>query len=197
MKILVIFSLLIASLSAQTVKLDKLTIGSREFTNLEITKIDGQRAKILHDDGVSRVPMANLPKDLRARLVPAKVEAKPEAKPVELKYQIINQKEIPNGGFVRLIVINPKLSTENGLRDLVEILRKLSEKDRNVSNFIFDDVKAAKMMQDNKMDNLPDDESEFYDLHFKVVYRKNVNTNFHRATIYPQGLSGRQIDIDF
>jgi hypothetical protein len=64
-----ILSLAASAISfAQTVKIDKLSIRSREFTEVEVTKLDESRASVRHSGGVARVLIADLPEDVRKGL---------------------------------------------------------------------------------------------------------------------------------
>jgi hypothetical protein len=57
-----------AIVAAQTVKIDKLSIRSREFTEVEVTKLDESRASVRHSGGIARVAIADLPEDVRKAL---------------------------------------------------------------------------------------------------------------------------------
>lgn len=54
--------------AAQTVKIDKLSIRSREFTEVEVTKLDELRAMVRHSGGMARVSISELPEDVRKSL---------------------------------------------------------------------------------------------------------------------------------
>jgi hypothetical protein len=53
---------------AQSVKIDKLSIRSRDYTEVEVTKLDEARAMVRHSGGVARVPISDLPDDVRKSL---------------------------------------------------------------------------------------------------------------------------------
>lgn len=53
---------------AQTVKIDKLSIRSRNYTAAEVTKLDEARAVVRHSGGVARVSISDLPDDVKKSL---------------------------------------------------------------------------------------------------------------------------------
>jgi hypothetical protein len=53
---------------AQAVKIDKLSIRSRDYTDVEVTKLDEDRAMVRHSGGIARVSIMDLPENVRKRL---------------------------------------------------------------------------------------------------------------------------------
>lgn len=52
----------------QTVKIDKLSLRSREFTEVEVTKLDESLAMVRHSGGIARVPIMDLPENVTKAL---------------------------------------------------------------------------------------------------------------------------------
>lgn len=57
-----------AAVGAGPVKLEKLSIGTREFSAVTITAKDATRATVMHAGGVATVALSDLPEDVRERL---------------------------------------------------------------------------------------------------------------------------------
>jgi hypothetical protein len=65
---LILFLAATANSAGQTVRIDKLSIRSREFTNVEVTKLNQAQVTVRHSGGVARVPLMDLPEDVRKSL---------------------------------------------------------------------------------------------------------------------------------
>lgn len=89
--LLILFAITTLGFS-EVVKLDSIAINGETYTKATIEKVNSGQAKIMHSDGVKRVPLANLPKDLQDKLGfdPATLEREKEA----LRKQIEKQKEL-------------------------------------------------------------------------------------------------------
>lgn len=70
MKMLAFFFALMlsAAFSEDAIKLDAFTVGSREYQNVTIEKIDEVSARVIHSSGVARIPISQLSQDLQRRL---------------------------------------------------------------------------------------------------------------------------------
>jgi hypothetical protein len=110
-------------------------------------------------------------------------------------YQLVRQWEIPNGGYGRVLFIDPKFRNETDLRKLGDQLRDLTQDDRNAFVWVYDDIKAAQMYE-NAME-LNEADGAFYDEHFILTYTRNINTGFHQLVIMVDGLNGEAITIDY
>jgi hypothetical protein len=112
-------------------------------------------------------------------------------------YKIVEQWEIPNGGFVKLVVIEPSAANESSLRALGDELKYDTRDDRNAFIFVFSDARAVAMRPEAIRDALSKKDARFYDRHFVASYSRNINTGFHQFSIMPKGLDGPQIDVTF
>lgn len=128
------------------------------------------------------------------------INATPEIKYNEIPYSVVRSSTIPNGGFYRTIVIDPKYSNEKDMRDLGETLKEDCSGDRNAAIQIFDDINSAKILTQQKMnhyaDNMNDHSGDKYYKHLIGIYEKNLNTGHHVLFITLDGaLSDRKIDV--
>ena len=123
------------------------------------------------------------------------VETQAQEPMKEIEYQIIHEWVINNGGYGRVLLIDPKFRNENDLKKLGEEIKDTTLNDRNAFVFVYDDIKAAQM-QENVM-NLNEDDGAFYDEHFVLTYSKNINTGLNQLVIMVDGLNGDSIIIDY
>jgi len=113
----------------------------------------------------------------------------------KVTYQIIREWDMPNGGYGRVLFVDPKYRHENDLKKLGDELKELTKDDRNAFVWVYDDLKAAQM-QENAME-LNEADGAFYDKHFILTYKRNINTGFHQLVIMVDGLGGNAITIDY
>jgi hypothetical protein len=133
------------------------------------------------------------PKDVEKLPVPALPD--PPQPPAKIEYQIIQKKPIPAGGVAIQVLIDPAQANEKDLRKIIEMIQGETAKEPNCHVYFFDDARAAKISEN--LGDLALEDEAFYDLHYKGVYRKNSITGFHQATVYPAGIGGSEITIDF
>lgn len=100
-------------------------------------------------------------------------------------YEVTRQWAIPNGGYGRVIVIDPKHRTEADMRAIGEILKLDTKNDRNAFIYIFDNPRAAALYE--RALNLNDQDGRLYDQHFIGTYTRNINTGYHRLDIALKG----------
>jgi len=133
------------------------------------------------------------PQDPTQQLQPTEALVQPVTE--EVAYQIIREWEIANGGYGRVLFVDPKFRNENDLKKLGDELKELTNDDRNAFVWVYDDIKAAQM-QENAME-LNEADGAFYDKHFILTYKRNINTGFHQLVIMVDGFSGNAITIDY
>lgn len=105
-------------------------------------------------------------------------------------YSVVEEWSITNGGYGRVIVVDPSLRSEAGLLALADQLRRDTRADRNAFVFIYDDRDAAKLRKAALEEQLSDRVMKFHDDHFIGTYFRNANTGFHALTIMLQGVYG-------
>jgi hypothetical protein len=115
--------------------------------------------------------------------------------PDPVKYEIIDEWNIPNGGKGKVILIDIGLTNITGLKKLGECLNYENKDERNAFITVFNDKKAAEMYHDAA--NLNDIDGAFYDKHFLAVYNKNINTNYNQIQIHEDGLDGKSTDVKY
>lgn len=118
-----------------------------------------------------------------------------ETKTDRIPYRMVEEWKIPNGGFGRTIVIDPKYRNEKDMRVLGETLKKDTARDRNSFIFIFDNERASKMRRSPPPENTKD--GRFYDQHFIGDYTRNANTGFHSLGIMLKGVDGPRIEVKY
>ena len=96
-----------------------------------------------------------------------------------------------------MIVIDSAHATEADLRALGEQLKFDTRADRNAFIGVFSATKAVAMRQAAIGDRLSKQDAKFYDDHLVGSYIRNINTGYNVFTLTPQGLSGRQIDVQY
>src|SRR6266571_3714411 len=60
-------------------------------------------------------------------------------------YNVVDEWSIPNGGYGRVVVVDPAQRSEAGLIALADQLRRDTKDDRNAFVFIYDDPRAARL----------------------------------------------------
>lgn len=121
-------------------------------------------------------------------------EKKPAAPCTLGSYQLVHTR-----GKVRVVVVSPACRTLKAMRALGDRLRSDFLSEQMVIVAIFDDARAASMY-DRMVDSggsLDADSDLFYDKHSIGNYTKNSRTGHHVFTIWLQGGSGPQTDIQY
>ena len=67
----------------------------------------------------------------------------PEAAKGSIRYEVVEEWTLPNGGYGRAIAVDGAQRTEEGLLALANQLRRETQGDRNAFIFIYDDRRAA------------------------------------------------------
>lgn len=116
--------------------------------------------------------------------------AAPEAAGATVAYKVVEQWSIPNGGYGRVVVIDPKQRTEAGLRALAEKLRHDTAADRNAFVVIYDNARAASLRKAADAYKLNKRDAKFHDDHALGSYIRNRNTGVHELNMLLQGLDG-------
>ncbi len=114
-----------------------------------------------------------------------------------IPFQVIDQWEIPNGGYGKVIIIDHSNVNDYDMRLLGLQVMQGAINDKNAFYSIYDDIKAAQMRQYLADDKYSNEELAFYDLHFVGVYDKNGNTGYHLYSFWLSGINGPQVDINF
>ena len=115
--------------------------------------------------------------------------------PEIVNYETIDEWDIPNGGKGRVIIIDPKQSTNEELKKLGERLNYDTRNDRNAFVVVFNNKKAGGMY--HNVSDLNDKDGAFYDQHFVATYNRNINTGYNQIQIRKDGLNGESIDIKY
>jgi len=210
MRLILITIWLAAALhAAPEFKLDSLQIGQKNYEKVTLTLEREGTVRIVHDAGVSRAAVKDLPDDVQKLLLPPPVEpmvepispkvAGPLADPApiskEERYRIVEKKRVPAGGERFLVVVAKEFATQKGLELVTDEIRKTTSNQKNTLLFVFDDSRAPSMMA--RLDDLTEEEDRFYTKSFKATYHKSGVTGFHRASITPDGLEGPDIQIEY
>lgn len=193
-----------ANAAVEPVKVKALEVRGKKYDNATITLESQFVAKVIHESGILRAPIKDLPETVQKALIPesnVQISA-PTEKPEdpdkvskEEKFRIVERKAIPNGGDTYQILIAPELATEKGLKEIIEEVRKSSINQRNTFAFMYDDMQVLRLR--SKLNNLTAEEEKLWDTHFKAVYKKNGNTGFHESSIWPEGQSGSEIVVKY
>ena len=112
----------------------------------------------------------------------------PQAKTV--KYEVLQQWDINNGGRGKTILIPADYLNED---DMVALGKKLNEDTKNDKNafiMVFTDKKAAELRDKLIDDSMTKDEEKFYHTHYVGQFTKNGNSGLHAFVIYFDGVSG-------
>lgn len=120
-----------------------------------------------------------------------------KAPPHPVAYRVVEQWAIPNGGFGKVIVVADTAANEMGLRALGEELKFDTRDDRNAFIDIYNDARAPSMRSAALRDALSKRDERMYYRHFVATYGRNANTGYHQLTIAPDGMDGRQIEVDY
>lgn len=112
-----------------------------------------------------------------------------------IPYRIVDQWKIPNGGFGKVILIDPKHKTEKDMRALGETLKQDTTGDRNAFIFIYDNERASKMHRKSPPEGTK--EGRFFDEHSVGNYMRNINTGHHAMLILLKGVNGNVIQVKY
>jgi hypothetical protein len=112
-------------------------------------------------------------------------------------YRIIEEWTVPNGGYVRIIVIDPVHRNEQDMRELGDSLRYDTKDDRNAVVFVYDDEKAARMRKDALAEQLSEQDLADHDTHMIGHYTRNINSGFHALNIVLDGIDGPSIEVKY
>ena len=108
----------------------------------------------------------------------------------------VNYEAIRKNGFNEWVVIAPKDKTTSNLKELGDLFREQNLENTTAFVYIYDDIKAARMW--DRIDNLSDSESDFYDKHFIAVFWKGNGENTrYDFTITLDGLNGKRETIKY
>ena len=114
-----------------------------------------------------------------------------------ISHRIIEEWTIPNGGYGRIIVIDPVHRNEKDMRMLGDQLRSDTKKDRNAFIWIYDDEKAARVRKAALAERLNKKDLEHHDKHVIGDYARNANTGFHALIIFLEGLDGSPLEVKY
>ncbi len=124
-----------------------------------------------------------------------KHKAIPTQNSFKINFEVCHEWKIPNGGFGRLIVVDPKINNVESLKLLGETLKDYTHIDRNAMIFIYDDKKAALMYK--SLSNVSKSEYAFYEKHNIATYQKITDSNVHQLLILTKGTDGKFIEINY
>lgn len=119
-----------------------------------------------------------------------------QSNPAAPSYTVVEQWSIPNGGFVRVIVVKAN-STEAELRALGEKLKRDTRAERNAIVYVYDDQRAARNRGEAFSENLPKAELQHHDRHRVALYWRNANTGVHELDLTSLGLDGPNIKVTY
>ncbi|MFH0793264.1 MAG: hypothetical protein V2A74_04450 [bacterium] len=120
---------------------------------------------------------------------------RPTPVPTSIPYTVSKQWTIPNAGYGKVIVVDPRYRNERDMRILGNMLQDESRGDRKTFIFIFDDARAAAMH--GKLMDVWSPQEIFYFSHFIGTYSKNTGTGFHQLVIALNGFDRDGIVIDY
>lgn len=112
-----------------------------------------------------------------------------------LTYTVFKQTPLADNGFKRIVLIDSRLRNENDIKAIAEQLKKNTEKELNANVYIFDNDEAAAM--EDKVANLSESQSEFYDKHFIAIYTRNSASKTHKLEIMLEGVSGKGVTVTY
>lgn len=107
-----------------------------------------------------------------------------------IKYDVLQQWEINNGGYGKVILIPTDYLNEADMTVLGQKLNNDTKNDKNAFIMVFTDKKAA-ALRDKLATGLNQSEQTFYDQHYVGQYTKNGNSGLHTFVIYFDGVSGK------
>jgi TonB family protein len=98
--------------------------------------------------------------------------------------------DVPNGGYGRIIVVDPALRSEKGLRTLAEQLQRDTAGDRNAAVYVYDDSAAAMMWKDAGNERLGEADTKLHDAHMIAIYGRSEWRGRHSMELFLQGPAG-------
>lgn len=115
----------------------------------------------------------------------------------QVKYQVVERWNIPNGGQGMSIVVPPAVRTLAGMRAFGEQLRRERAADRHAEVFIYANERAARSRVAAIGDRLSPAEMRNYDRNFIGVYSKNSVSGYHQLDIFLQGDNGPVTSVKY
>ena len=109
----------------------------------------------------------------------------------------MRQWAIPAGGRGRIIIIDGSHSNETELRRLGEQLRVETSRSDYEFDEVYDSVKAAGMRDAADLERLSKKRLAFHDRHKVMFYTRNPTTRFEELSLFPQGLNGHMVKINY
>jgi TonB family protein len=103
--------------------------------------------------------------------------------------------DVPDGGYGRVIVVDPALRNEKGLRTLAEQLQRDTAGDRNAAVYVYDDSTAAMMWKDAGNESLSEADAKLHDAHMIATYERFERHGRHSIELFLQGVSGPHTKI--
>ena len=104
-----------------------------------------------------------------------------------ISYEVVQTWTIPNGGFGKVIVVDPTYLNRNDMATLGDELRNDTRNDRNAFIFIFSDGQAARLRDKVVADTVTEDERATYRKGFVGTYRRNANNGLIELIICYDG----------
>jgi hypothetical protein len=114
-----------------------------------------------------------------------------------IEYSVVDEWRIPNGGYGRVIVVQPTYRDEQLLRALGEQLRGEHRNDRHAFIEIFDDTRAANMRQAATEERLNQQDLAFHDYHKIGFYQKNSVSGHHVLVMALDGVEGEFVEVKY
>ncbi len=112
-----------------------------------------------------------------------------------VNYETLEEWDISHGGKGRVLIINPKQSTNEELKKLGERLNYDNRNNGNAFAVVFNNKKAAGMY--HKVSDLNNKDGAFYDQHFVATYNRNISAGFNEIQIRKDGLYGKSFNIKY
>lgn len=112
-----------------------------------------------------------------------------------IPYEVVEQWNLPGGGYGRVIVVDRKYRNETDLRKLARSLRADTFQDRDAFVFIYDDKQAAAQRRAALNETLGKRDLAHHDKHMIGTYFRNATTGFHALTITLSGVDGPAKEI--
>jgi TonB family protein len=103
--------------------------------------------------------------------------------------------DVQNGGYGRIIVVDPALRNEKGLRTLAEQLQRVTAGDRNAAVYVYDDSAAAMLWKDAGNEHLDKADATLHDAHMIAIYSRSERHGRHSVELFLQGAGGPHKEI--